>query len=691
MGIKYHSHIIGDNAEAIAGAKLLESLKKTAPKNVDGEIIVSSNQQFYGYQTKDVDILIYGIFENFCIQITQPIDLGTEPLFDVDAVLSAKLKDNPDFHVKWPAKFYINEICATVEVKSHDARSVCVKNTHLLVRYRGGWHSATEQVSKQKFTVLEFFRRKYDHKPRVAGLVWLSEFDKIEKQSLLSGTTLENVVLAATPTFSDLLRAVFQDCPPYYNADKGYFAHGYGKWGDIQQVVDGLKASFDTRDLPKGMITKKKMETLSRKLLDTQEYVKAIDQNKLVVLRGRAGTGKTLKLLRIAVELAEDRSHRCLILTYNHALVSDIRRLLAFHGSPDRDEKAVNIMTLHSFFYNLFVSLRLIEKGDNLFDEDSKYLKNIHDLKDICTLAKTRGEIIELMHSNFELVDYDNVFIDEAQDWFEEERDLIRLLFQGRSIIVSDGQDQLVRRGTHCDWTSGLSRDQFHRKAAERRSVRQKRNIVKFLNEFARHAELEWSLEGSDDLSGGRIVVIYGALTARMYQRVLNDLKSAQCIGYDLLLATPGSVHAPLDKLLPKVYFDEHAPDTELEYLDLRSHKKDKLANQYVTDAMTARVSFYESLRGVEAWTLIAHSFDVFLRAVEARRQEDTLDGKLRLETDEEKAHRLAALWGLIAMTRPVDTLVLHLTDPDSKWSKIISEASEQLQDLVEVWSDGDL
>ena len=82
-------------------------------------------------------------------------------------------------------------------------------------------------------------------------------------------------------------------------------------------------------------VSRSKLEKITKAaILKDQLYAQAIGE-KLVVIRGRAGTGKTVKLLHIAHDLCVNQQKRCLILTYNKALVSDIRRLIALAGIGD--------------------------------------------------------------------------------------------------------------------------------------------------------------------------------------------------------------------------------------------------------------------------------------------------------------------------------------------------------------------
>ena len=56
-----------------------------------------------------------------------------------------------------------------------------------------------------------------------------------------------------------------------------------------------------------------------------------------MVLRGRGGTGKTVILLQLAFRAFEETNARSLILTYNQALVADMRRIMALLGLPSNE------------------------------------------------------------------------------------------------------------------------------------------------------------------------------------------------------------------------------------------------------------------------------------------------------------------------------------------------------------------
>lgn len=106
-----------------------------------------------------------------------------------------------------------------------------------------------------------------------------------------------------------------------------------------------------------GILTKKKVDAITRKntsrLMD-QAY-NAIG-NKLCIIRGNAGTGKTMALLRIMYnQIKKDEnaeSHHCRLLTYNNMLVMDMKQTMKSIGEFTPTNSSIS--TLHKFFYDIY-------------------------------------------------------------------------------------------------------------------------------------------------------------------------------------------------------------------------------------------------------------------------------------------------------------------------------------------------
>ena len=72
-----------------------------------------------------------------------------------------------------------------------------------------------------------------------------------------------------------------------------------------------------------------------------------------VIIRGPAGSGKTMKLIGIAKDLYLQKN-RCLFLTYNQSLVKDLTRLVTLAEiKTSIPDPAISIDSIHSFLYKI--------------------------------------------------------------------------------------------------------------------------------------------------------------------------------------------------------------------------------------------------------------------------------------------------------------------------------------------------
>lgn len=106
-----------------------------------------------------------------------------------------------------------------------------------------------------------------------------------------------------------------------------------------------------------GILTKKKIEEISKEKI-SQGVSTAINTagNKLCIITGKAGTGKSLVLMKLMYNKVqkdeERRNHRCRFLTYNNMLVMDIKQTIK--GMGDFTPCNASISTLHKFFQDIY-------------------------------------------------------------------------------------------------------------------------------------------------------------------------------------------------------------------------------------------------------------------------------------------------------------------------------------------------
>ena len=92
----------------------------------------------------------------------------------------------------------------------------------------------------------------------------------------------------------------------------------------------------------------------------------------------------------------------------------------------------------------------------------------------------------------------------------------------------------------------------------------------------------------------------------------------------------------------------------------------------------TYRGIFYESCRGLEAWSVICLDLDTFYQ----RKKNEEIAASYMSDdlflTEDERRTKYAATWVLMALTRPLDTLYVHIRDPDSELGKIFQKYLDQ-------------
>ena len=158
-------------------------------------------------------------------------------------------------------------------------------------------------------------------------------------------------------------------------------------------------------------------------------------------------------LLQLAWKLYQERGSRVLLLTYNKALMADLRRLLTLVGVADPgDERSIQVQTVHSFLGSAFHGLGLQNLQGDLLDNYVRLKQEALDL--IRGGGITSDDTDRLIRDRSDAFGWDYLLLDEAQDWPEDERDLLWALYPPRQFVIADGMDQLVRSGSHA--TGGL-------------------------------------------------------------------------------------------------------------------------------------------------------------------------------------------------------------------------------------------
>jgi ACT domain-containing protein len=699
--------------DAIVLKEIFENEFRNKP--INGEILIISNATLFGQDTKDVDLIVVGKFERYSTQVKTKV----------------KFPDNVDFNIQIPnkitdekeqKKFYnqerkrllneqkerllfINDFCFVIETKRHRAEDIQLEGLTLFVKYKDKFHDVTTQSENQKYALSNYFKDRIGFSPYICNFIWLRNISSHSIKELLGNNP--NILdkhnyLPIRFGLGWLFQLACIQSIPYNSIDfntqkpKGYCSFKSLRKDQEYDLceVDEIFNLFTKVKQGMGDLTRKKIEHITKDILKDQKYAQAIGE-KLVIIAGRAGTGKTIKLLTIACDLARNMAERCLILTYNYALVSDIKRTLALAEIPDDiDDYSVSISTLHKFFYEILCGFEIgtsKSKNDKIFI--GNYISKYRDLlEEFYTYVENEligeVELQTLMKSRHQQIAWDYILIDEAQDWSDIEKKLIYFLFGKEKVIIADGVDQLIRSQKKCNWVQGLKKDVDFRKTTEKKGLRQKFDLVNFVKQIAEKLNVYWDLEPKEDLYGGKIIIKIGDYTKELHDREYRICKNNGNSAYEMMFLVPPSL---VFKTMTTDEFGkpkERRSFSKLQEFDSNGIKiwdgtNTDLRTEYAVDLESHRLLQYESCRGLEGWTVVCLELDEFMR-YKSETFEEVNTGELALETFEEKRDRFVNLWTLIPLTRAIDTLIITIKNPESKIAKVLNEIYLKNPDNIE-------
>jgi hypothetical protein len=96
-----------------------------------------------------------------------------------------------------------------------------------------------------------------------------------------------------------------------------------------------------------------------------------------------------------------------------------------------------------------------------------------------------------------------------------------------------------------------------------------------------------------------------------------------------------------------------------------------------------SRIVTYDSCRGLEGWSVICIGIDEFWNRKYNQLMNEAEHSASSLSI-EERAQRSAATWMMIPITRPMDTLVMNITNQESVFGNAVNRAASLYSDFVE-------
>lgn len=535
-------------------------------------------------------------------------------------------------------------------------------------------HNVTDQSNKQKIALMNFFNYQLQVSPYITNVIWFTETtqDEINNLKKITNRKLDSNVLSGDSSFKDFVQqVVLQTNPHKYHGKYVYDVIPYEN--SLEQFSKAM-SFFSVQKNGMGELTRKRVEQITKKSIDN--IVMSSGEGKISIYRGRAGTGKTIGLIQTAIHLVDDEEKRVLILTYNKLLVADIKRLFALAELPDMfEDQCVEITTLHAFYYRLLNRCVYDGKLDS-----SAYLDNYESfIKEAIELLNDEAamDIVREQCSEDSELDWDYVFVDEAQDWTSYERDLLLRVFKPEQIVVADGGQQFVRKISPCDWLVVKDRNNVKLK----KCLRQKKNLIKFLNNINDYYEINTGkIVGPEEMNGGRVLVVSSDDT--LHSVIRDEVNRTVQMGntkYDCLcMVSPDLVQ----KSAGERRFKRKEDFLNLG-IDIWDGTNPDNRDNYGISAEQMRVIQYDSARGLEGWLCICMNLDTFIEDKMKEYQSDSIRNELLLESEEELKTKYLLNWLFVPLTRAIETIVISVADVDSEIGKMLKELSLSNPDYI--------
>lgn len=626
-------------------------------KNANGQIFIMTNVTYGGGQTSEIDMLL------LC-------DLGGMP-FEIK-------KDGRE-----KATVNVGKVAFVLELKNHS--SFTLKGDQVIVDYDGVPHNASSQSRQQKFDFGEYLVKKLGECPYFYNYLWFTSMssqsvDKCFGRDLGSDLSCDDKTLSSHFSLNELIQKTIVVWP------KSVWWENNGLLGKMDSfskkrttLLKDIVEHLTTVKVVAGGLTRKKLNLLT--MIEARDRIENLTIDTFTEFSGRAGTGKTIKLIQRAIQLKNrDKGNRCLLLTYNRALVNDINRLLFFAGERQRPgEKTVSANTLHSFFLDLLVLFDVRENKEininTYFKRNGEYEKDLNRLLEDVIPTYDLGGFNSLKEIE-KKIDWDYIFIDEAQDWLKVEKEILFKVYGPQHIIVADGIDQFMRYGEHLDWSEGV---ELKTQVVDSVSLRQKNNLSAFVNAFAERVGVEWNVTPNRNIQGGDVYIL-DSYYINFHKTLLKKCANDYAEPYDVLFLVPwqNTKNGSFD------LYETFRTKGIIVFDGTNTENRTK----YPIIDQECRLYNYESCRGLEGWSVICYKFDLMVQDKIDEFTRQIENGDITLPqgvSKKEFARESAFLWALMPLTRAIDKLVITLNDPNSEISKVLLEIhdSKNYKDFV--------
>ena len=615
------------------------------------EIRIAANVKISGYRISDIDLVVFGRFGRARKFV---------PTYPIHDMQGNAIRKQP---------VHVHNFVIAVEVKDHSESGVNISGDRIDVRYvhsgKERWHSATDQNVNQVHS-LRWYIKDHGFEAYLHRCLMMRGLTSIQCPGAVCADF-------DGPSFLTAVAAVSR-----VNRGQGGFALSSCEKSSAARIG---KLPIFKKLLPTAM-DRVKMDAIVKKTVESEVLAETLGQS-FVVLRGRGGTGKTIMLLQAAWRVFESKGLRTLVLTYNHALAADIRRILALLRVPaDPGAGGITVETVMTFMVRWLGELGV--ENESAKTTEAGYREACASAVELIKGGVLqKDDVAEMVASNPSLYDFDIVVVDEAQDWPQAEADLLKGIYGSSRLALGDGVDQLIR-GERTNWITNAERPHTEVISLET-CLRMKRNLASFANSVGQEGGTGWHVTPNDAAGGGRVLILCQpyANYEDLHESLVSSAKASGNSELDFLFCAPSGTVSTADtgkvSELAKLLLDRGCEVWDGVDPDQR--------RDFPRSTAQFRIVQYPSCRGLEGWTVVLEGLDQFWEECRYWRRQKALsqEEELAFEDLDEVSRKEAWSRVLIALTRPIDTLVITLADSESEFSTSLLGITQALPDIVEL------
>jgi len=613
------------------------------------DIIVSA--QCYGQKIQDIDLVVFGKFNNYYINVNW--------------------EDNAQKEKPQLKRVKILDFCTVIEVKAHDIGNIRFEGPEIIVKYNGNDSWPLHQSRNQMFSLMNYLHLK--GKLNVTNFVFLPNVLIKHLPDFIKGSPVKYHIILSDFTLEQFWQSLLKQSISKLVFNGEYDVYKSSLTNTSDNYIETLVFKL-TEKISPSRLDREKMERICRAYIKNQNYVEKLGQ-QLLIYRGKGGTGKTYCLLNVAHNLYEDYGLRILILTYNNALVADIKRLFALLQISDGVEESIQIRTWHSYLGKLYyvTGIAGTDVGTSNIDSEEYKEKLLEYLSQ--EFAKQKLEVALKTIEKSELLYWDYIMVDEAQDWKPLERDILYKLFGFKKIIIAHGINQLIRSPVSCDWRYHPTIKSCSQVVPLKMSLRQKPNLSRFITVFSKETGLDWDVKVNDESYGGKVIIFIGKYDLNIHTELIDQNRADKNENIDMLFCVPS-------KDINKESCSFARMLEKQGYLVWDGTSQKIRSSSYPMKLDEFRIVQYDSCRGLEGWISVNIAFDSFYEEKLKNYREEK--GQQNFLSSAEKRKIFAGNWLQIPITRAIDTLVINIENHRSPLYTILKKIYEANQEYIE-------